>query len=185
MKLRLLVYTALMAAIIAVLGLVPPIPLNFLPVPIVLQNIGVFLAGMILGRKYGALSVVIFLLLVLCGAPLLSGGRGGIGVLMSPSAGFLIMYPVVAFLIGWARDRQIESLNVFKAFTIITIFGVLLLDTVGAIVMGFIAEIPTKNALYSSLAFVPGDLIKAIIASFIAIALIKNPVTGRALKQTQ
>ena len=49
--------------VICILGLVPGIPLPFMPVPIVLQNIGIFLAGVILGRKYGALSVIIFLLL--------------------------------------------------------------------------------------------------------------------------
>lgn len=49
-----------MTAIIAILGLVPVIPLPFSSVPIVLQNIGIFLAGVILGRKYGTLSVIVF-----------------------------------------------------------------------------------------------------------------------------
>ena len=181
-KTRLLVYTALMTAIIAVMGFVPAIPLPFIPVPIVLQNIGIFLAGMILGRKYGTLSVLVFLLLVLCGAPLLSGGRGGIGVLMGPSAGFLIMYPVVTYLMGWMRDRYFNDLNVIKVFFIILIFGVVLLDVVGAIVMGFVIHMPISKALVLSLTFLPGDIIKAIIASIIAMALIKNPVTGRIFK---
>lgn len=181
-KTRLLVYTALMTAIIAVMGFVPAIPLPFIPVPIVLQNIGIFLAGMILGRKYGTLSVLVFLLLVLCGAPLLSGGRGGIGVLMGPSAGFLIMYPVVTYLMGWMRDRHFNDLNVIKVFLIILIFGVVLLDVVGAIVMGFVIHMPISKALVLSLTFLPGDIIKAIIASIIAMALIKNPVTGRIFK---
>lgn len=181
---KLLVYTALMTAMIAIMGFVMPIQLPFIPVPIVLQNIGVFLAGILLGRKYGTLSVIVFLLLVACGAPLLSGGRGGIGVFMGPSAGFLFMYPIVAFLIGWIRDRQFEHLNVFKVFMIILVIGVLLLDFVGAVVMGLITHIPVSKALYTSLIFIPGDVIKALIASFFAIALLKNPVTGRVLKHT-
>ena len=88
-----------MTAVICILGLVPGIPLPFMPVPIVLQNIGIFLAGVILGRKYGALSVIIFLLLAATGLPLLSGGRGGIGVFAGPSAGFLFLYPVVAHIL--------------------------------------------------------------------------------------
>lgn len=75
-----LVFTALMTAIICILGLVPGVPLPFMPVPIVLQNIGIFLAGIILGRKMGALTVIVFLLLAATGLPVLSGGRGGIGV---------------------------------------------------------------------------------------------------------
>ena len=95
-----LVYTALMTAMIAVLGFVPAIPLPVMPVPIVLQNIGIFLAAILLGRKYGTLSVIVLLLLVATGLPLLSGGRGGIGVFAGPSAGFLFMYPVITYLIG-------------------------------------------------------------------------------------
>lgn len=95
-----LVYTALMTAIICILGLVPSVPLPFMPVPIVLQNIGIFLAGIILGRKLGTTSVIVFLLLVATGLPVLSGGRGGIGVFAGPSAGFLFLYPVVAYFIG-------------------------------------------------------------------------------------
>ncbi len=94
--------TAIIAAMITV------IPLPFSSVPIVLQNIGIFLAGVILGRKYGTLSVIVFLLLVVAGLPLLSGGRGGIGVFAGPSAGFLLLYPVVAFMIGAIRDRFIR-----------------------------------------------------------------------------
>ena len=71
-----LVFTALMTAIICILGLVPGVPLPFMPVPIVLQNIGIFLAGIILGRKMGALSVIVFIILVATGLPVLSGGRG-------------------------------------------------------------------------------------------------------------
>ena len=99
-----LVYTALMTAIICILGIVPSVPLPFMPVPIVLQNIGIFLAGIILGRKLGTTSVIVFLLLVATGLPVLSGGRGGIGVFAGPSAGFLFLYPVVAYFIGILSD---------------------------------------------------------------------------------
>lgn len=172
-----------MTAIIAVMGLVPAIPLPFLPVPIVLQNVGIFLAGIILGRKYGVLSVIVFLLLVMAGAPLLSGGRGGFGVFLGPSAGYLGMYIISAFLIGWARDRHYDKLNFGRTLAIIVIYGVVLLDAVGGIVMALIIHMPIDKALLLSLTFIPGDLIKAIIASLIAVALYHNPVTARIMKQ--
>ena len=133
-----LVYTALMTAIICILGLVPSVPLPFMPVPIVLQNIGIFLAGIILGRKLGTTSVIVFLLLVATGLPVLSGGRGGIGVFAGPSAGFLFLYPVVAYI------------------------------------MGFIIHIPISKAFILSFTFMPGDIIKAIIASLIGAAILNH-----------
>lgn len=59
-----------------VLGLIPPIALAITPVPITLQSLGVMLAGGLLGSRLGALSQLIFLLIVGVGAPLLAGGRG-------------------------------------------------------------------------------------------------------------
>src|SRR5574344_3076973 len=80
---------ALCAALMAVLGLIPKIDLPF-GVPITLQSLGGMLAGCLLGGKRGFQSLALFLLAVAVGLPLLSGGRGGIGVFMLPSAGYLI-----------------------------------------------------------------------------------------------
>lgn len=174
MSTRNLVYTALMTAIICVLGLVPSIPLPIMPVPIVLQNIGIFLAGIILGRKYGALSVIVFLLLAATGLPVLSGGRGGIGVFAGPSAGFLFLYPVVAYLIGLVRDRYLDRINFTILFVATLVVGILLLDIVGTIIMGFIIHIPVSKAVVLSLTFMPGDIVKGIIASLIGATMLNH-----------
>ena len=169
-----LVYTALMTAIIAVLGLVPPIPLPGIPVPIVLQNMGVFLAGILLGRKYGALSVIVFLLLVVAGAQILPGARGGIGVFASPSAGFLIMYPVVAYGVGLLRDKWLHKVTAWRLFIAVFLVGVVLLDLVGSIIMGMIMNVDIKTSLKGMFLFYPGDIIKAIIASLIGASMLRH-----------
>lgn len=76
MKIKDMMFTAIMAAVIAVLGLLPPIPLPFIPVPITVQTLGVMLAGSILGARLGGVSLLLFVVLIGLGAPLLSGGRG-------------------------------------------------------------------------------------------------------------
>ncbi len=101
---RNVVMIALFAALIAVLGLIPKIQLGF-GVPITAQTLGVMLAGTVLGARRGALSVLLFLLLVAIGLPLLSGGRGGLGVFASPSVGFLIGWPVAAYVTGWIVEH--------------------------------------------------------------------------------
>ncbi len=101
---RSLTHIALFAALIAVLGLVPQITLAVC-VPITAQSLGIMLCGTVLGARRGALAVVLFLVLVAAGLPLLSGGRGGLGVFAGPSAGFLLGFPVAAFVCGLIVER--------------------------------------------------------------------------------
>jgi len=96
---RNIVFIALFAALIAALGLIPKITL-ISGVPITAQSLGVMLCGTVLGARRGALAVLLFLLLVALGLPLLAGGRGGLGLFVSPSAGFLFGFPVAAFTTG-------------------------------------------------------------------------------------
>src|ERR1035437_7655718 len=100
-----LALVASFAALIAVLGLPGGVPVFGNAVPVTLQSMGIMLAGSILGWKRGALSVLVLLVLVAAGLPLLSGGRGGLGVFAGPSFGYLI---------GWvlgAADRKSTRLN--------------------------------------------------------------------------
>ena len=76
MKAKDITQIALMTAVIVILGMFPGIPLGFIPVPIVLQNMGVMLAGALLGPKKGTISVALFLILVAIGMPFMSGGNG-------------------------------------------------------------------------------------------------------------
>ena len=99
-----LAMTATFVGIIAAMGLVPAVQLPVFPVPITLQSMGVMLAGAVLGRWRGAAAVLVFLALVALGLPLLSGGRGGLGVFFGPSVGFLLGFPVAAFVIGWLSE---------------------------------------------------------------------------------
>ena len=72
------------------------------PVPYTMQNFGVMLSGFVLGPWYGALTVVIYLVLIALALPFAAGG-GGLGVLTGPTAGFLIGFVFSAFLAGWFR----------------------------------------------------------------------------------
>ena len=107
------------------------------------------------------------------GLPVLSGGRGGIGVFAGPSAGFLFLYPVVAFGIGFVRDQYFNKINFAVLFVTTLVIGVLFLDIVGTIIMGFIIHIPVSKA-FLSFTFMPGDIIKAIIASLIGVTLLNH-----------
>ena len=100
MNTRDIVLVALFAAIIVVLGMLPPITFGFIPVPITAQSLGVMLAGCILGAKRGAAACLLVVLLVAIGLPVLSGGRGGLAVFAGPTAGYLVGWIAGAFVTG-------------------------------------------------------------------------------------
>ncbi len=167
MKTKDMVYSALGAAVIAALGLVPPIPLPFIPVPITMQTMGIMLAGSFLGKKLGFFSTMLFTALVLAGLPLLSGGRGGVSVLFGPTGGYFIIWPIAAFVIGLLCEHFWGKINVLRYVLINFAGGILLINLVGGIYLSFVTGISPVKAVLSSAIFIPGDLVKAFVVSLI------------------
>lgn len=171
MKTKELIYAALFAALIAVLGLIPPLPLGFIPVPITAQTLGVMLAGCFLGKRMGVLSLVVFIILIAIGLPVLTGGRGGLAILVGPSAGYIFSWPVAAGLIGWYSEKIWPKVQTWKLLVANLIFGVILVNLVGASIMAAITNTSVWAGLTGALAFLPGDIIKAVIAAVITMQL--------------
>lgn len=169
---RNLVMIALFAALIAVLGLIPKITL-ISGVPITAQSLGVMLCGTVLGARRGAMAVLLFLLLVALGLPLLSGGRGGLGVFVGPSAGFLIGFPIAAFVTGLIIAR-LRSIPLTLAGIVASILGgIVALYIPGILGMAVVLDKSLTEAALLATPFIPGDLIKAAIAGMLTAALAK------------
>src|SRR3989338_6422966 len=96
---KMLIFAALFAALTAAVAPFK-IPLPFTPVPITLQTLAVLLSGAMLGPLYGAISMALYLIVGPLGLPVFAGGASGIGSLLGPSGGYLLSYPVAAFVIG-------------------------------------------------------------------------------------
>lgn len=155
------------AGLIAVLGIVPPIVVG-LPVPITLQTMGIMLAGLILGPRRGALAVLVFLALVAVGLPLLSGGRGGLGVFAGPSAGYLAGFVLGAYVTGWIRERLDGKVPQVAAFFTAAVVG-----GIGAVYLLGVPVLVWRTGAnpLASLVFLPGDLIKAALATAVAVGV--------------
>lgn len=171
MKTKEMVFAALFAAFISVLGMLPPIPLGFIPVPITAQTLGVMLAGCFLGKKTAGISLILFIVLVALGLPLLAGGYGGLSALLGPTSGYIFSWPVAAFLIGLMTEKCWGKLKTWKLFLVNFVFGVLLVSLIGAPVMALITNTPVWAGLIGALVFIPGDCIKALIAAIVAVQL--------------
>jgi biotin transport system substrate-specific component len=166
---RNLTHIALFAALIAVLGLIPKIDLAA-GVPITAQSLGIMLCGTVLGARRGALAVVLFLALVAAGLPLLSGGRGGLGVFASPSVGYLIGFPVAAFVTGWLMERSTLPVGL-AAGAAALIGGIGVLYVFGIIGMSVMLGKTLPEAAFLGMAFLPGDIVKAVIAGLVTQSL--------------
>lgn len=175
METRELVRISLFAALIAALGLVPRFDLPIAAgVPITAQTLGVMLAGVLLGARLGALSVLLFLFVVACGAPLLAGGRGGVGVFAGPTAGYLVGWIFGAFVAGWAM-RALPLRSAFASALIASLLGgVAVVYLFGVPWLAWVAGLDLSRALLAGAAFIPGDALKAIGAAFVAEAYFRT-----------
>lgn len=162
---RSLTHIALFAALIAILGLVPQISLAS-GVPITAQSLGIMLCGTVLGAKRGALAVLLFLALVAAGLPLLSGGRGGLGVFAGPSVGFLVGFPIAAFVAGWLVQRTSLPLGL-AAGAAAVIGGIGVLYPLGISGMALVLDKSWTEAAVIAMAFLPGDILKCVLAGFV------------------
>ena len=101
-QLHMTVYASLLAALTAA-GAYLAIPIG--PVPIILQNLFIFLSGVLLGSKWGGASVGIYLLAGALGLPVFSGGVGGIGRFAGPTGGYLLGYLPAVYVIGVITEK--------------------------------------------------------------------------------
>lgn len=176
--LKRMVYAALMAALTAA-GAYIAIPIG--PVPIVLQNLFVMLAGLLLGGRWGAISIGVYLVAGAAGMPVFAGGTGGIGKFVGPTGGYLLGFVAAAYLIGliseWGRGRvMIDVLAMVAGTAIIYAFGVPWLKVITGMSL-------SKAIAAGMLPFLIGDMIK--IAAAIPIARSLRPLidgTFRAVR---
>jgi biotin transport system substrate-specific component len=176
MSTRDLVLAALFAAIIVALGLLPPIYLGFIPVPITAQSLGVMMAGVVLGARRATIAVLIVLVLVAIGLPVLSGGRGGFAAFVAPTSGFLFGWVFAAFVTGFLSERLVHGdqsglVQTVSFFLAAMIGGIVVLYAFGIAYLALAANIGLKQAFVGSMAFIPGDVIKAFVAALVGRAV--------------
>lgn len=164
-----LTHIALFAALIAVLGLAPKIDL-ISGVPITAQSLGVMLCGTVLGAKRGALAASLFVVLTLIGLPLLSGGRGGLGLLAGPSIGYFLGFIAAAYVTGLVVERWSASIAI-AAFGGALLGGVIVEHALGIIGMSIMLGKTLPEAFLLDLPFLPGDLIKAGLAALVTASI--------------
>ncbi|MDR3336271.1 MAG: biotin transporter BioY [Treponema sp.] len=162
-------FTALFAALTAG-GSFISIPLPFSPVPIVLTNFFVILAGLVLGPFLGTASIGVYLIAGAIGAPVFAGGSGGFVHFLAPSGGFLYGYLLAAFSAGFISGRAKPGIKT-PAWRIIlgAAAGALILYAPGLIQLKLVTGLNWKGTFMAG--FVPfliGDAVKVLGAALIS-----------------
>lgn len=164
-----LILRALFAALIAVGAFIRiPIPV----VPFTLQYLFTMLAGLLLGSKQGAASVLVYTLVGLTGFPIFTEG-GGLSYILKPSFGYIIGFIVGAYVTGAIANavpfpsyRRTLTANV-AGLGIVYLFGMVYYYMISHLYLGTgIGLWPLF--LYCFILAVPGDILLCILASVVA-----------------
>lgn len=164
-----MILASLFTALTAI-GAFLSIPLGH--VPITLQSLFTLLSGLLLGPKLGAISQGLYVLLGLLGVRIFANFDGGIQYIFKPSFGFLIGFIFASFIVGKLVYKK-PSLG-FRGFFIASLVGSLVIYLFGIpymyLILNYVSDIEVGllTALKTGcLIFLPGDLLKAVVASFV------------------
>lgn len=161
-----MVYASLLAALTAASAFII-IPIG--EVPVVLYNFFILMMGLLLGSRWGAASIAVYLLAGGLGLPVFAGGKGGIAILLGPTGGYLIGFLPAVFIIGFISEKFKQRLSydiiaMLCGTVVIYAFGVIQLKLV-------LGKTWMVTMALGVIPFIPFDLIKLIAAAVTAKAV--------------
>ena len=166
MSLMMACITGIMAQII--------IPLPWTPVPITGQTFAVLTAGLLLGRKYGCLSQILYIVLGIAFIPWFSGMTGGMEVFLGSTCGFFIGFIIASYFIGAISEKYADARNFKKmALTIgIANFALIYIPGLAGLAL-FLSMQGTPVGIVDLLMmglvpFIAGDIVKILGAASVS-----------------
>lgn len=162
LSVRDLVMTAVMAAVICVLG---PLSIPIGPVPISLTMFAIFITLYVIGMKRGTIAVVIYLLIGLAGLPVFSGFEGGAAKIAGPTGGYLWGFIPMALISGAVIDRCAKKVWLC---IIAMIAATAVLYILGTAWFVFSMKTTVSYALgVCVFPFIPVDLVKIVVSALL------------------
>jgi biotin transport system substrate-specific component len=150
------------ASLVTALAAQLAIPVPWSPVPITGQTFAVLLTGAVLGARRAFLAQALYLVEGIAGLPVFAGGAAGLGVLLGPTAGYVLAFPLAAALTGTLAERGWDR-------RFITMAAAMLLGSVVIFALGLTGLarfVPADHLLAAGLwPFVPGDIVKTSLAA--------------------
>ena len=135
-------------------------------VPITLQTLLVMLIGLFLSPKNSALSIIAYLIIGSMGIPVFAGAKGGIGVILGPTGGFLLSFILMVIFISIMKNVKIlnnKSLNI----TVVLVFANVMVYMIGWTYFAIYMEFGIARTLGILWPFAIADIVKIIIATYV------------------
>ncbi|MEE1085730.1 MAG: biotin transporter BioY [Schaedlerella sp.] len=160
---------AILTAVTAVMAQISiPMPVG---VPLTMQTFAVAFAAIVLGARNGMISMVIYLLLGAVGVPVFANFGGGLHHLLGPTGGFLLSFPIMAWLIGWGAEHKKQKV----LFVMMLIFGTSVNFIVGLVFFSFVMESTLAAAFVACvLPYLPWAVVKAVGAAVLGLKMRKR-----------
>ena len=148
------------------------IPLPWTPVPITAQTFAVLCSGLFLGKRYGCLSQILYVVLGIAFVPWFGGMTGGIDIFLGSTAGYFIGFIIAAYFIGYITEKYADARNFTKMaavigaanFALIYIPGLLGLALWAYLTQGTVLGI-MDLLLMGLVPFIFGDIVKILGAA--------------------
>lgn len=155
------------------------VPIGGASVPLSLQTFFAILAGLMLGRRLGALSMIVYILVGTAGVPVFANMSGGPYAIVSPSGGFIISFIFIAFFVGLIKDMT-KSPNV-KMYTFAALVGWIVNYTIGVTYMYAaintwmeLTAISYTAAWISMIPFILKDGVLAVVAAVFMVSFARR-----------
>ena len=166
MSLLMACFTGLMAQVI--------IPLPWTPVPITAQTFAVLCSGLFLGKKYGCLSQILYIVLGVAFIPWFGGMTGGLEILLGSTGGFLIGFIIASYFIGYISEKYAEARSFRKMVAVIGIANFALIYIPG--LAGLALWMSLQGATFTVVdilmmglvPFIVGDIVKILAAASVS-----------------
>jgi biotin transporter BioY len=133
-------------------------------VPITAQTFAVLLTGALLGSRLGAMAMIVYLIEGVSGLPFFANGHSGIAHLLGPTGGYLVAFPAAAFITGAFAENGWDKR--FATAVVAMAVGSLIILLSGLAWFSVLTHTsPLVAFQVSFLKFIPGDIIKILLAA--------------------
>jgi biotin transport system substrate-specific component len=181
-KLALAIGVAVMTGLLAQLRFQLP----WSPVPLTGQTFGVLLAGVLLGKWWGGISMGMYAGLGAAGVPWFQGMSGGWAYMSGPTGGYIIGFILAALFLGYFTDKFIKArtfsmmlgLMLFAGLIIVYVPGLLQLNIWLSLAKGQPASF-SELMMMGAVPFIAGDITKAVIAALLVRAILPRTAYGK------